>query len=122
MNPSLEQFCVIYKEPLTTAFKCSHMLLKSSVRLGEFPDNQNVTELVFLIFISSPASVNSDCNYSFICSWMILLYQTKSALATILMENKETVLRERMRTMLCRAKIKHTQLLYTDYKSCFLKP
>lgn len=87
------------------------MLQKSSVRLGEFPDNQNVTELVFLIFISSPASVNSDRNYSFICSWMILFYQTKSALATILMENKETVLQERMHTMLCRAKIKHTQLL-----------
>lgn len=100
MNPSPEQFCVIYKEPLRSIFKCSHVPLKSSVRLGEFPDNQNVTELVLLIFISSPVSVNPDCNYTFICSWMILFYQTKSALATILMENKETVWRKTMDAML----------------------
>lgn len=94
MNPSLEQFYVIYKEPLISTFKCSYVPLKSSVRLGEFPDNQKVTELVLLIFISSPASVNSDCNYSFICSWLILFYLTKSALATVLMENKEIVWQE----------------------------
>lgn len=115
MNPSPEQFCVIYKEPLTTSFKCSHMLLKSSVRLGELPDHQNVTELVFLIFISSPASVNSDCNYSFICSWMILFYLTKSTLATILMENKEAVCQETMHTMLYMAKIKHTHTAFINH-------
>lgn len=86
-----------------STFKCSHVPLKSSVRLGAFPDNQNVTELVLLIFISSPASVNSDCNYSFICSWMILLYQTKSILSTMLMESKKTVRQRTMNVVLCKA-------------------
>lgn len=117
MNPSPEQFFVIYKEPLATSFKCSHMLLKSSVRLGEFPDHQNVTELVLLIFISSPASVNSDCNYSFICSWMILFYLTKSTLATLLMENKETVWQDTMHTVLCKAKTKHTHMAFINHAS-----
>lgn len=59
-KPSPEQFCLIYKEPLVSVFKCNHVPLQSSVRQGEFPDNQNVTKLVHLIFISSPASMNSD--------------------------------------------------------------
>lgn len=60
-NPELNNYDLIYKEPLYYIFKRS-----SAAKSGDFSDNQNATDLALLIFAPSPASLNSDYNYHFI--------------------------------------------------------
>lgn len=72
-NPELNNYDLIYKEPLYYIFKRS-----SAAKSGDFSDNQNATDLALLIFAPSPASLNSDYNYHFIFPWMTLFYQRKT--------------------------------------------